>query len=112
VIESQNRVIYFAGDTAFGDHFHEIRKEFGPPRLSLVPIGAYEPRWFMSPVHMDPAEALKAHEILGSTTSVAIHHGTFQLGDEAIDTPAQCLKAMPCPKSFLILRNGESAAIA
>jgi L-ascorbate metabolism protein UlaG (beta-lactamase superfamily) len=111
VIESGNGVIYFAGDTAFGDHFHEIRKEFGPPRLSLVPIGAYEPRWFMSPVHMDPAEALKAHEILGSTTSVAIHHGTFQLGDEAIDTPAQCLKAMPCPESFLILRNGESATI-
>jgi L-ascorbate metabolism protein UlaG (beta-lactamase superfamily) len=111
VIESDNRVIYFAGDTAYGDHFHEIRKRFGPPRLSLLPVGAYAPRWFMSPVHMDPDEAVTAHEILGSRTSVAIHHGTFQLGDEAVDTPSHALMAIPCPESFLILRNGESATI-
>src|SRR5262249_55356855 len=82
VIEAPGCIVYFAGDTAFGDHFAAIRERFGPPRVALLPIGAYEPRWFMSPVHMDPEEAVQAHEILRARTSIAIHHGTFQLGDE------------------------------
>jgi L-ascorbate metabolism protein UlaG (beta-lactamase superfamily) len=112
VIVGQNGVIYFAGDTGFGEHFSWIRERFGSPRLALLPIGAYEPRWFMSPIHMAPEEALKAHEILGAGTSIAIHHGTFQLADEGIDTPRrQILKSSP-PDSFLILANGQSAGIA
>ena len=87
VIESADRIVYFAGDTAFGDHFAQIRERFGAPRLALLPIGAYEPRWFMSPVHMAPEEAVRAHQILGAQTSIAIHHGTFQLADDGIDTP-------------------------
>jgi L-ascorbate metabolism protein UlaG (beta-lactamase superfamily) len=111
VISGQNGVIYFAGDTAFGDHFSQIRERFGSPRLALLPIGAYEPRWFMSPVHMAPEEAVKAHQILGSATTIAIHHGTFQLADEGIDTPKQqILKSSP-PDSFLILENGQSVGI-
>jgi L-ascorbate metabolism protein UlaG (beta-lactamase superfamily) len=110
VISCRNGVVYFAGDTAFGDHFAQIRKRFGSPRLSLLPIGAYEPRWFMSPVHMAPEQALEAHRILGSTTSIAIHHGTFQLADEGLDTPKrEILKSSP-PDSFLVLANGESAS--
>ena len=62
--------------------------------LALLPIGAYEPRWFMSPVHMSPDEAVRAHEILGAETSIAIHHGTFQLGDEGIDTPKKRLQGV------------------
>src|SRR5215471_5234848 len=93
VIECRERFVYFAGDTAFGDHFAQIRERFGSPWLALLPIGAYEPRWFMSPVHMAPAEAVRAHEILGALASIAIHHGTFQLADEALDTPAQQLTA-------------------
>ena len=54
-------LVYFAGDTAFGDHFAQIRERFGSPHLALLPIGAYEPRWFMSPVHMGPDEAVRAH---------------------------------------------------
>ena len=54
VIETPDRIIYFAGDTGFGDHFAMIRERFGAPHLALLPIGAYEPRWFMSPVHMSP----------------------------------------------------------
>jgi len=108
VIQSQNRAIYFAGDTAFGDHFAQIRQRFGPPRLALLPIGAYEPRWFMSPIHMDPPEAVRAHEILGSRTSIAIHHGTFQLADDGLDTPKRRLAASSKPDSFLVLENGQS----
>ncbi len=112
MIEWQERLVYFAGDTAFGSHFAQIRERFGPPDLALLPIGAYEPRWFMSAVHMAPEEAVKAHEILAAKTSIAIHHGTFQLADEGLDSPGRQLNACPRPASFLILGNGEFAEIA
>jgi L-ascorbate metabolism protein UlaG (beta-lactamase superfamily) len=107
VIEAGGRLVYFAGDTAFGEHFAEIRERFGPPRLALLPIGAYEPRWFMSPVHMGPEEAVRAHKILAAATSIAIHYGTFQLGDEAVDTPKERLLACAPKDSFLVLTNGQ-----
>jgi len=110
VIETADRIVYFAADTAFGDHFAQIRERFGAPRLALLPIGAYEPRWFMSSVHMGPEEAVDAHHILGAQTSIAIHHGTFQLADEALDTPARRLREC-APDSFLQLKNGESMTI-
>ena len=103
-------MVYFASDTGFGGHFAQIRKRFGAPRLALLPIGAYEPRWFMSSVHMGPDEAVRAHQILGAQTSIAIHHGTFQLGDEGIDTPKRLLGGC-APASFLILNNGQSATL-
>jgi L-ascorbate metabolism protein UlaG (beta-lactamase superfamily) len=111
VIECQERLVYFAGDTAFGSHFAQIRERFGMPRLALLPIGAYEPRWLMSPVHMGPDEAVRAHEILAAKTSIAIHHGTFQLSDEGIDTPKKQLIACTQNESFLVLKNGQFANI-
>ena len=111
IIEADGRVVYFAGDTAFGSHFAEIRARFGAPYLALLPIGAYEPRWFMSPVHMAPDDAVRVHEILGAETSIAIHHGTFQLGDEGIDTPRKQLEERAAGDSFLVLRNGESVSL-
>jgi len=107
MIESSERLIYFAGDTAFGPHFAQIREKFGSPHLAFLPIGAYEPRWFMSPVHMAPDEAVKAHEILGAGTSIAIHHGTFQLADESVDTPKQQLLDCAPSDPFLALNNGQ-----
>jgi L-ascorbate metabolism protein UlaG (beta-lactamase superfamily) len=111
-IESPERLVYFAGDTGFGSHFAQIREKFGSPQLALLPIGAYEPRWFMSPVHMAPEEAVRAHEILGAKTSIAIHHGTFQLADDGIDTAEKQLVACRRDDSFLILKNGQFANIA
>lgn len=111
MIEQQDRTIYFAGDTGFGNHFAQIRGRFGPPRLALLPIGAYEPRWFMSPVHMSPEDAVKAHEILGARTSIAIHHGTFQLADEGLDTPKQQFRAC-APADCLVLDNGQSVTLS
>jgi len=110
-IDTEQGIVYFAGDTSFGDHFAQIRERFGAPRLALLPIGAYEPRWFMSPVHMGPDEAARTHEILGAGTSIAIHHGTFQLGDEAIDTPRRELANCAPGESFLALGNGESVTL-
>jgi L-ascorbate metabolism protein UlaG (beta-lactamase superfamily) len=112
VIETPGRFIYFAGDTAFGDHFARVRERFGAPRLALLPIGAYEPRWFMSSVHMGPDQAIRAHEILGAQTSIAIHHGTFQLADEGIDTPKRSLMACGAGDSFIVLDNGQSVTLA
>jgi len=111
VIEAPDRIVYFAADTAFGGHFARIRERFGSPRLALLPIGAYDPRWFMSPVHMGPDEAVRAHKILGAQTSIAIHHGTFQLTDESIDTPKQELLACAAGESFLVLDNGQSVTL-
>lgn len=111
IVEDLESVVYFAGDTSFGSHFAQIREKFGSPQLALLPIGAYEPRWFMSPVHMAPEEAVRAHQILGAKTSIAVHHGTFQLADDGIDTPQKQLMACRRDDSFLILRNGESAEI-
>jgi L-ascorbate metabolism protein UlaG (beta-lactamase superfamily) len=110
-IELGGHLIYFAGDTGFGGHFAAIRERFGAPFLALLPIGAYEPRWFMSAVHMGPDEAARAHAILGAKTSIAIHHGTFQLADEAIDTPKRLL-GQCAPESFLVLNNGEFVTLA
>lgn len=111
VIRAAGRVIYFAADTAFGGHFAHIRERFGPPHLALLPIGAYEPRWFMSSVHMAPDEAVQAHGILAAKTSIAIHHGTFQLADEGVDTPKERLRACATGESFLVLANGESVTL-
>jgi L-ascorbate metabolism protein UlaG (beta-lactamase superfamily) len=112
VISGPSGMVYFAGDTAFSSHFSDVRTQFGSPRLALLPIGAYEPRWFMSSVHMGPEEALQAHDILGAGTSIAIHHGTFQLADDGLDTARRRIEAASPPDSFLILANGQAADVA
>jgi L-ascorbate metabolism protein UlaG (beta-lactamase superfamily) len=91
VLETPGGTVYFAGDTGDGPHFAAIRRRFGPLTLSLLPIGAYEPRWFMAPVHIDPAEAVKASIILESEVSLAIHFGVFPLADDAIDAAPPAL---------------------
>ncbi len=111
VIEGAGRLVYFAGDTAFGQHFDLIRKRFGAPGLALLPIGAYEPRWFMSAIHMSPEDAVRAHRILGAETSIAIHHGTFQLADDGLDKPRRQLDECSAGDSFRVLDNGQSLTL-
>ena len=112
VMGGEGGSIYFAGDTAFGSHFSQIRERCGAPRLALLPIGAYEPQWFMSSVHMNPDEAVEAHRILGAENSVAIHHGTFQLADEGLDAPRKRLRECAAGESFVVLGNGQSMTLA
>jgi L-ascorbate metabolism protein UlaG (beta-lactamase superfamily) len=83
--------IYFAGDTAYAPFFRSVRHRLGPIDLALLPIGAYEPRWFMQSVHMNPAEALQAHIDLEAGESIGMHFGTFQLTTEAIEEPVRAL---------------------
>lgn len=93
MIESRGRRIYFSGDTGYCTHFADIRARLGSPDVALLPIGAYEPRWFMTPIHCNPDEAVRAHRDLGSKQSIGMHFGTFQLTTEAIDQPVIDLKA-------------------
>ena len=87
--------IWFAGDTGYGDGaiFREIRELHGAPRVALIPIGAYEPRWFMAAQHCDPAEAVRIMQDVGAEHALGIHWGTFQLTDEARDAPVTELAA-------------------
>jgi L-ascorbate metabolism protein UlaG (beta-lactamase superfamily) len=105
--------VFFAGDSGAGSHWGEIRARLGAPDVALLPIGAYEPRWFMASVHMNPAEAVEAHLALQARRSVGMHFGTFQLTDEAIDAPQQALfaaqKAMGvAPEAFVTQGFGET----
>ena len=116
VIESKAGDVYFAGDTGYGPHFAETQARFGAFDLALIPIGAYRPRSFMAPVHLDPQFAVRAHQDLHATQSVAIHHGTFQLTYEGIDEPYQELsKALASanlpPDRFRVLGFGESLVV-
>ncbi len=87
VINSSRGKIYFGGDTGYGPHFKDSFLSSGPMRLSILPIGSYEPRWFMESIHIDPDEAIRAHKDLGSMLSIGMHFGTFQLTTEGIDDP-------------------------
>lgn len=82
-----NLRIYFGGDTAYADHFTEIREQFGAPQVAMLPVGAYLPRWFMEPVHMDPAQAVQSFVDLGAEHFIPIHWGVFDLADEPLDEP-------------------------
>ena len=92
VIEVAGAVVYFAGDSGYCPHFAEIGRRFPRIDLALLPIGAYEPRWFMRQQHVNPEEAVRAHLDLRPRRSLGMHFGTFQLTDEAIDAPVLALR--------------------
>ncbi|GJD95267.1 MBL fold metallo-hydrolase [Methylobacterium iners] len=114
VITSASGVHYHAGDTGLGDGaiFRAARERFGPPRLATLPIGAYEPRWFMQPQHMNPTDAVEAAALLGASQALGHHWGTFRLTDEGVERPVEALSAA-CeaagrdPATFLALRPGQ-----
>ncbi len=84
---------YFGGDTGYFPGFKEIGEKFGPFDLAILPIGAYLPRWFMSPVHVEPAQSAQAFLDLRAEQMLAIHWGTFDLADEPLDEPPKRLRA-------------------
>uniref|UniRef100_Q07UV1 Metallo-beta-lactamase domain-containing protein n=1 Tax=Rhodopseudomonas palustris (strain BisA53) TaxID=316055 RepID=Q07UV1_RHOP5 len=87
--------IYIVCDSGYGEgrHFRRVAEAHAPLKLAILPIGAYEPRWFMRDQHMNPEDAVKAFADCGAAQALAHHHGTFQLTDEAIDAPRQALQA-------------------
>jgi len=114
VIETPGGRIYFVADSGYGEglNFRSMRERHGPLRLAILPIGAYEPRWFMRDQHMNPAESVQAFIDSGADLALAHHHGTFQLTDEAIDAPpkalAEALRVAEVPaERFRVLRPGQ-----
>jgi L-ascorbate metabolism protein UlaG (beta-lactamase superfamily) len=95
VLETPAGKLYIVCDSGYGEgkHFRGVAQAHGPLRLAILPIGAYEPRWFMQDQHMNPADAVKALADCGAAQALAHHHGTFQLTDEAIDAPVVALHA-------------------
>jgi len=115
MVDAPPAKIYFAGDTGHGPHFLNIKTRLGAPDIALLPIGAYLPRSFMKDHHMDPEEAVKAHQDLGATRSIGMHFGTFHQTDEGIDDPYKALqeakhKAKINPLEFDVLEQGDSYA--
>jgi N-acyl-phosphatidylethanolamine-hydrolysing phospholipase D len=113
VINANGFRFFFVGDSGYTPQFKEIGKKLGPFDLAAIPIGAYEPRWFMARHHVNPAESVLIHKDIGSKKSVAIHWGTFILTDEPLDEPPEKLAAamqknqIPA-EDFLVLKHGET----
>ena len=116
VIRGPEGVAYHSGDTAFFDGFAEIHRRLGGIDWAMLPIGAYEPRWFMEPQHMCPEEAVQAARMLGDPNLVAMHWGTFGLTDEPLDEPPDRVRAAwhehgTDPSRLWVLAVGESRAL-
>ena len=115
--------VLFAGDTGYHPEFAEIARRLGPFDLVLMPIGAYSPRWFMRPVHMDPDEAAAAMADLGARADgggpamLATHWGTFRLTDEPLDEPprrvvdAWAARGLPLDRCW-VLRDDRTRRLA
>jgi N-acyl-phosphatidylethanolamine-hydrolysing phospholipase D len=93
VVAGRTRRLYHSGDTALFDGFAEIGRRAGPIDLACLPIGAYEPRAIMKPIHLNPEEAVRAALDLGARATVGMHFGTFDLADEALDEPPRRFQA-------------------
>lgn len=117
---------YYAGDTGYSRDFADTAKHFAPRQtealgggfdLALVPVGSYEPRWFMSQQHVNPMESVRIHQDVGAKRSIGVHWGTFQLTDEPLDQPPRDLsiaqQALGVKEvDFGVLAIGESRQFA
>ncbi|CBW26921.1 conserved hypothetical protein [Halobacteriovorax marinus SJ] len=112
-IKNKSRSIYFGGDAGYSKYFKETRERLGAPEIALLGIGAYNPRWFMKSIHMNPLEAVIAHKDLEAKLSIGMHYGTFQLSSEGIDEPLKDLEKALIRENvssddFVTLHEGET----
>jgi N-acyl-phosphatidylethanolamine-hydrolysing phospholipase D len=121
VTRGASGTVFFAGDTAYHPEFAAIGERYGPFDVLMLPIGAYEPRWFMRSVHMNPPEAMRAYAELSSSRADApallpIHWGTFRLTDESLQEPPEWTGRLWREKGYdrgklWLLRHGETRTI-
>lgn len=119
MLHAFGRLIYFAGDTGYGTGaiFRDLRARFGPVDVAILPIGAYEPRWFMAAQHTDPDDAIQIMLDLEAQAAIGMHWGTFKLTDEPWEDPALRLAAGLegrglAEESFFAMRPGETIDFA
>ena len=112
VVSNEAGSAYFAGDSGYGPHFAEIGERFPRIALAVLPIGAYRPRWFMQPMHISPAEAVRAARDLAASAAIGVHFGTFELADDGEEEPLhelrEALARNPGAPPFRALGFGES----
>lgn len=116
VVKSRTASFYYGGDSGYFPGFAEIGQKYGPFDLAALPIGAYHPRWFMSPMHMSPDQAVQAFLDLQAKKFIPIHWGVFQMADEPLDEPPKVLQSEIARREldaqdFLILKHGETRVI-
>ena len=116
ILCSGRQKIYFAGDSGYSSEFQDIGTRFGGMDVSLIPIGAYNPRWIMRSVHTNPAEAVQIHQDVRSRFSIACHWGTFRLTDEPLNEPPvllyQALKKQGIePADFCAVQPGQTLKV-
>ena len=107
----------YTGDTGYSKDFSDIRARLGAPHIAVIPVGAYEPRWFMRDHHINPDEAVKILQLCGAQQALAHHWGTFQLTDEPVDEPPRLLQVALdreniASSRFQVKRPGEVLDIA
>ncbi len=114
-LETPGGRIWFVGDTGYGDGsiFPAVRERLGAPDVALIPIGAYEPRWFMAAQHTNPEEAVRIFRDVDAGHALGIHWGTFQLTDEAREAPREALavalaEAGIAPERFVAAEPGQA----
>jgi L-ascorbate metabolism protein UlaG (beta-lactamase superfamily) len=100
MIESRGKKIYFGGDSGYGNHVKKVAELFGVVDYYIAGIGAFAPRWFMSPSHMHPEEVVKTSNELKPTYLIPMHYGTFDLSDEPLLEPARLIKQMKKEDAF------------
>jgi L-ascorbate metabolism protein UlaG (beta-lactamase superfamily) len=112
-METEGFRFFFAGDTGYSKDFKNLGERFGQFDLAAIPIGAYEPRWFMKAAHVNPEEAVMIHQDINARYSVGIHWGTFELTDEPFNEPPQRLrneleKEGITNEEFFVMKHGET----
>ncbi|SMO61413.1 MBL fold metallo-hydrolase [Gracilimonas mengyeensis] len=116
IIQTAHGDIYFAGDTGYAPFFTEIGEKFPNIKIGLIPIGAYKPRWFMKPMHVNPAEAIQIHKDVGADISFGMHFGTFPLADDGQMDPIndfneEMQKSENRGVNFKLLTEGDQFSI-
>ena len=117
VIESEIRKDLFRRRHRLFPVFKEIGDRFGPIQFSMIPIGAYRPRWFMGAVHVDPPEAIKILKDTRSEKAIAGHWGTFKLSDEPLGEPLVYLRKALRENGidegrFIVMKLGETLKLS
>ncbi|GMH33118.1 hypothetical protein BSKO_00952 [Bryopsis sp. KO-2023] len=112
LVEGDTSKVWFGGDSGYCPVFKEIGEKHGPIDLAMIPIGAYQPQWFMRHEHVNPEEAVKIHKDIRSKFSIGMHCCAFQLSREPLDEPPMLLKQAAeigglAPKAFVTLQHGS-----